>query len=627
MNSRPNSRPFAIAPLPLTGILIAALVINTSCESVEFVRDHERDPSGTEYRPVPPTDFRATATYGAVNLAWQDLSGYEHGYVIDRSVDRGDYEEIVRLPPDVNQYTDSLSTLYFEANYRLRAFAERDGRIVADSTLESAVQVGDPTPRLDIELVSELETRLRWSSEGRNDYKLEIERREGSGEFEPVVILDYDGQFYRDRFSVKTNTSYTYRLRGIAGDRPYPEYSYARIDARIEPPRTPFVDPQPDYVDLNWWRSTLHRGWIIEKCIESTDECVTVEIDATNTGSYPGFKDYDVDRAHRYRYRVKSLNSNYSSAINVGLVSRILFRRLLSSTTSRYFNDIDRAGRNILMGTTANDVEVINPHTRQSTCSFAVRYRTGAISGDGRRIAVLAYNEDATAMVVQFFDCEQGQVGARFDVPPLDPGPEPQISMNEAGTHAYIGDASGTLAYDHQNGLIWSTRGNNIPSYNAAVSDPLDTYLVETGPTALRVRSSSDGATLWTLPVSCHGVTRSSISSDGRLLACPTDYDVNIYSLQDGDIVTTLPIGDRPEAVGFSADGQRLAVLTSELRIWDLNTRNVLSEISNAPGDLDWWWITLPYHKETDSFMIAAPRAVFSLSEVVGLWDRIGGDQ
>src|SRR5690625_5825526 len=108
MNWRPNSRPFAIAPLPLTGILIAALVINTSCESVEFVRDHERDPSGTGYRPEPPTDFRATATYGAVDIAWQDMSGYEIGYVIDIWVGGRDDVDIVCLFPVAAKYEDDF---------------------------------------------------------------------------------------------------------------------------------------------------------------------------------------------------------------------------------------------------------------------------------------------------------------------------------------------------------------------------------------------------------------------------------------------------------------------------------------------------------------------------------------
>ena len=71
-----------------------------------------------------PLNLTATFVDSIVILVWQDNNNYEEGFVIERKVDEGDYEEIATVGQDMTTYIDEnveMGIIYF---YRVYAFAQ-----------------------------------------------------------------------------------------------------------------------------------------------------------------------------------------------------------------------------------------------------------------------------------------------------------------------------------------------------------------------------------------------------------------------------------------------------------------------------------------------------------------------
>jgi unsaturated rhamnogalacturonyl hydrolase len=75
-----------------------------------------------ELRGILPTELQASVISGArVNLRWNDNSGDEEGFIIERAAD-GNFEEVIVLPPDTESYQDSTLLPLTAYTYRIRSY-------------------------------------------------------------------------------------------------------------------------------------------------------------------------------------------------------------------------------------------------------------------------------------------------------------------------------------------------------------------------------------------------------------------------------------------------------------------------------------------------------------------------
>ncbi len=108
-----------------------ALIVLASCDE-PFVRDNPVDPGADNYQP----GFSATASHLEtewVRIDWEDLPG-STGFVVERSLDGGEYEERARLDPTTLSYSDLTEQ---PGTYRYRVTREILGGRTVSAVTES----------------------------------------------------------------------------------------------------------------------------------------------------------------------------------------------------------------------------------------------------------------------------------------------------------------------------------------------------------------------------------------------------------------------------------------------------------------------------------------------------------
>ena len=165
--------------LPRVIVGMITLIVLASCDE-PFVRDNPFDPGAEAYQPR----FSATVSHLEaewIRIDWEDLPG-STGFVVERSLDGGEYEEIARLEGMVSSYADSTEVA---GTYRYRVTRETlSGRTVTVTTgslyLGHWLPAGSrPFPANDIEEAVTL-----------RDGRVLIVRPNGSVETSDGLILD-----------------------------------------------------------------------------------------------------------------------------------------------------------------------------------------------------------------------------------------------------------------------------------------------------------------------------------------------------------------------------------------------------------------------------------------------------
>ena len=73
--------------------------------------------------PATPTELAATpSTFGEVFVSWVDNSWNETAFVLERSVDSGNFVAIATVGPNVTSLTDFSAPSLTSTRYRIRAF-------------------------------------------------------------------------------------------------------------------------------------------------------------------------------------------------------------------------------------------------------------------------------------------------------------------------------------------------------------------------------------------------------------------------------------------------------------------------------------------------------------------------
>ena len=192
--------------------------------------------------PNSPGNLQANPTGpGTVNLSWNDNSGNESAFEIERDVDFGDgliqYEPVGAVGANVRTFEDSTAISGRLHTYRVRAVA---GNLTSGySNLATTTPPGDVAPSdLKAQAFSTTGVRLTWVDDAASEDNYEVESRpvidDGAGgdlgtddDFELVATLDPDSTTF-DVEGLDVGTEYVFRIRTVGG--PAGDSSYTRSD-------------------------------------------------------------------------------------------------------------------------------------------------------------------------------------------------------------------------------------------------------------------------------------------------------------------------------------------------------------------------------------------------------------
>lgn len=170
--------------------------------------------SGSAITLLPVANLNAVAEGNtAINLSWSDPGNDEKGFSIERRVNDGQYEEIMRLALNINALRDANLTPGNRYRYRIRAFVGTEFSAYSNSQ-EITLALPQTAPAAPSALTGSTTTSqisLSWQDNSNNETAFIIERRTGSAAFAQIASLAANTTTY-DNLQVSANTLYDYRV-------------------------------------------------------------------------------------------------------------------------------------------------------------------------------------------------------------------------------------------------------------------------------------------------------------------------------------------------------------------------------------------------------------------------------
>ena len=170
-------------------------------------------PNGDPELPDPPSNLQAVIVSGSqINLTWQDTSGDEDGFKIERKENGGSWSMIQQVGVGVEEYQDTGRSP--ETTYYYRVCAYRGNEHSAWSDEASATTPASPLvppSNFQATAVSESQINLNWDDTPSEMGYIIESRMEGVSGFALLDSVGDDVTDYQD-FSLQENTVYYYRI-------------------------------------------------------------------------------------------------------------------------------------------------------------------------------------------------------------------------------------------------------------------------------------------------------------------------------------------------------------------------------------------------------------------------------
>lgn len=177
----------------------------------------EVDFAATANVPKAPTNLRAAgATTSQIRLTWQDNSGDESGFRIERKIGTGSFAEIRVVGANVTAYTDGSFGPGTTCTYRVRAY-----NVVGPSPYSNEATgrtLGPPLAATDLRLtlLNSTSVRLTWQDNSNDESGFKVERKTGTEAFRVVTVVGADGTTATSS-GLLPNTAYTFRVTAYNG--------------------------------------------------------------------------------------------------------------------------------------------------------------------------------------------------------------------------------------------------------------------------------------------------------------------------------------------------------------------------------------------------------------------------
>ncbi|MCP5325024.1 MAG: DUF1588 domain-containing protein [Oceanospirillaceae bacterium] len=206
--------------------------------------------SGTAVTLLPVAALNAVAEgNNAINLSWSDPGNDEKGFSIERRVNDGQYEEIMRLALNINALRDANLTPGNRYRYRIRAFVGTEFSAYSNSQ-EITLALPQTAPAAPSALAgssTESQISLTWQDNSNNETAFIIERRSGSAAFAQIASLAANTTTYNN-LQVSANTLYDYRVSASNANGTSASVSISGLQLKAASSCTSSSSSAPQYV-------------------------------------------------------------------------------------------------------------------------------------------------------------------------------------------------------------------------------------------------------------------------------------------------------------------------------------------------------------------------------------------
>lgn len=115
-------------------VFLAMFFLSGCNELVTPVLENPNDPESPSFKGNPPSFLSVKSiSANAVKLIWKDSSNFENNYVIQRSTNKRQFEEIAILPSNLQEYTDTTLDIANSYTYRIKCVSSKNNSTFSDS--------------------------------------------------------------------------------------------------------------------------------------------------------------------------------------------------------------------------------------------------------------------------------------------------------------------------------------------------------------------------------------------------------------------------------------------------------------------------------------------------------------
>jgi len=262
---------------------------------------------------LAPSNLTAQADgIDTVHLAWNDRADNEDGYVVERKIGQGTFEELETLGENAESYTDTGLSEGTEVSYRVKAFNAEQG----DSNYSNvAVTATLPLPPTDLyaSMIYTNQIYITWKDNSSGEQGYIVERFEGAdGTFEVLTSLPADAIGYTDGGMTECE-SFTYRVKAYnrGGESDYTNQASATT-LPYGPSDLDAVAQSHEQVDLAWVdNSAGETGYRIFRKSGVTDN--EFEMVAELGANAESYSDASLDESTCYVYQARAFNVSGNS--------------------------------------------------------------------------------------------------------------------------------------------------------------------------------------------------------------------------------------------------------------------------------------------------------------------------
>ena len=256
-----------------------------------------------ELSPVSPSTLSlVNVDSNQAEITWSDLSDNEDGFILERKVGTGSFEEIVQLGVNVTSFIDQNLTPDTHYEYRVAALNNVDKSGYSNELVVTTIDVLPASPvALSVDSVGAQIVKISWTDNSENEDGFILERDNGSG-FAYLDSLENTITNYSDE-TVNSNTDYVYRVAS------FNEIGNS-FSSEIPTKTLPIIPKQPsgltavafaDNIELSWLdNSEVETYFIVER--RSDGEAFT-KVDSVQANSSL-YLDVKLNELTTYTYRV-----------------------------------------------------------------------------------------------------------------------------------------------------------------------------------------------------------------------------------------------------------------------------------------------------------------------------------
>ncbi len=272
--------------------------------------------------PASPTNLQGTViNCTQIDLTWQDNSGDETNFIVERKIEGGIYSVKATLPANTRVYSDTTVSANTKYYYKVKAknsFGDSGYSNEINKTTPLCGTAPDAPSNLTLTVISATEIKLDWNDNSSDEDGFKIERKIEGGSYSQIQELGPNINTFSDA-GLTPDTKYYYRVRAFNsfGHSAYSNEKNATTFPLGTAPDAPSnlnaSTSSCNEVNLTWNdNSDDENGFRIERKegSGSFEAIATVGVDSNS------YSDTTVEENKTYTYKVFAFNEYGESSSN-----------------------------------------------------------------------------------------------------------------------------------------------------------------------------------------------------------------------------------------------------------------------------------------------------------------------